>query len=60
MAGCTERDNDALRRELQAFRRRLDCQLAQAAIIAEAERAVDVALASYTTRIDPYSEGGPV
>lgn len=59
MAGCTERDNDALRKELQSFRRRMDVQMAQAAVVAEAERAVDVALASYTTRIDPYSEGGP-
>ena len=59
MAGCTQRDNAALHAQLERFRLRMDRQLAEAAVLAEAERAVDVALAAYTTRINPYSEGGP-
>lgn len=59
MAGCTQRDNAALHAQLAAFRRRMDAELARAAVVAEAERVVDVALAAHTARIDPYPEGGP-
>lgn len=60
MAGCVRRDNAALCAQVEVFRRRLDASLAEAAVVVEAERALDVALARHAVRIDPFSEGGPV
>lgn len=52
MAGCVVRD-------LDAFRSRMDLALAQRAVVAEADRALDEALALHS--INPYDpEGGPV
>lgn len=58
MAGCQSRDNDALRRELEAFRRRIDLELAGRAVVQEADQVLSDALAAHNTRIDPTSEGG--
>lgn len=60
MAGCVRRDNAALHAQVEVFRRRLDASLAEAAVVVEAERALDAALARHAVRIDPFSEGGPV
>jgi hypothetical protein len=53
MAGCMHRD-------LAAFSRRIDGVLAERAAVAEAEQALDEALAAHMTHIDPTTEGGPV
>ncbi|MEV5451538.1 hypothetical protein [Streptomyces sp. NPDC052535] len=58
MAGCAVRDSAALRSELDRFRRRLDVELAGAAVVSAAGAVVDEAWASATSRIDPFSEGG--
>ncbi|MGQ4393838.1 hypothetical protein ACN6K5_003624 [Streptomyces violaceoruber] len=58
MAGCAVRDSAALRGELDRFRRRLDVELAGAAVVAAAGAVVDEAWASAPSRIDPSSEGG--
>lgn len=55
MAGCAHRDNEALREQLKAFRRRMDLELAGRLVVAEADRVLSEALA---THIDPTSEGG--
>ena len=62
MAGCAHRDNDALRGQLEVFRRRLDLELAGRRVVAEADQVLSEALAAHTTdsdSIDPFSEGGP-
>ena len=56
MAGCAHRDNEALRNQLERFRRRLDVELAGRAVVAEADRVLDEALAVQIRQIDP--EGG--
>ncbi len=58
MAGCAVRDSVALRGELDRFRRRLDVELAGAAVVSAAVGVVDEAWASAPSRIDPFSEGG--
>lgn len=58
MAGCAVRDSVALRGELERFRRRLDVELAGAAVVSAAAGVVDEAWASAPSRIDPFSEGG--
>jgi hypothetical protein len=57
MAGCAHRDNEALRVQLEVFRRRLDLELAGRLVVAEADQVLSEALAVHTTQIDP--EGGP-
>ncbi|WP_329474213.1 hypothetical protein OIE75_41230 (plasmid) [Streptomyces sp. NBC_01723] len=58
MAGCAVRDSEALRLELDRFRRRLDVELAGAAVVSAAGVVVDEAWASAPSRIDPSQEGG--
>lgn len=58
MAGCAVRDTAALRGELDRFRRRLDVELAGAAVVSAAAGVVDEAWASAPSRIDPSQEGG--
>lgn len=58
MAGCAVRDMAALRGELERFRRRLDVELAGAAVVSAAAGVVDEAWASAPSRIDPSQEGG--
>jgi len=61
MAGCAHRDNEALRRDLEVFRRRLNLELAGRQVVAEADQVLTEALATHTDSdsIDPFSEGGP-
>ena len=58
MAGCQSRDNEALRDQLMAFRRRIDLEMAGRAVVQEADQVLSDALAAHNTRIDPTSEGG--
>jgi hypothetical protein len=58
MAGCAHRDGEALRVQLEGFRRRLDRELAAASVLSAAGLVVDEAWASAPSRIDPSSEGG--
>lgn len=58
MAGCASRDSDALRTQLEVFRRRMDLEVAGRRVVAEADEVVSQALAAHT-HIDPYMEGGP-
>ena len=60
MAGCASRDNEALRRELDRFRLRLEREVARSSVLSVAGAVVDEALAASPTRIDPSSEGGPL
>ena len=57
MAGCAHRDNDALRVQLEGFRRRIELEVAGRQVVAEADRVLDEALAVQIRQIDP--EGGP-
>jgi hypothetical protein len=50
-AGCLHRD-------MAAFQHRIGAVMAQRAVLAEADQILTDALAQ-TTRIDPYTEGGP-
>ena len=50
-AGCLHRD-------LEAFQHRIGAVLAQRAVLAEADQALDEALVQHTTGFDPYMEGG--
>ncbi len=56
MAGCDQRDNEALRGQLEVFRRRVDVVLAERAVVAAADRALDAALVSFS--IDPHFPAG--
>ncbi|WP_167343975.1 hypothetical protein [Streptomyces violaceorubidus] len=58
MAGCAHRDSEALRVQLEGFRRRLDREIAEASVLSAAGLVVDEAWASAPSRIDPSSEGG--
>lgn len=58
MAGCALRDNAALAREVERFRRRMDAVLAQREVLREADLVLTAALDG-TTEIDPSTEGGP-
>ena len=51
-----------LHRDMAAFRRRVEAVAADRAVVAEAGRVVDAALAyhAHHSPIDPTSEGGPV
>jgi len=51
-----------LHRDMAAFRRRVEAVAADRAVVAEAARVVDAALAyhAHHSPIDPTSEGGPV
>ena len=57
MAGCTERDNVALRHQLEEFRRRLGEAVAQDEVAAAAGSVLGDAL-THHHRIDPHTEGG--
>jgi hypothetical protein len=52
---------DCLLRDLDAFRVQVGLEAAERAVVAEAGRVLDGALAAHATQIDPnYPEGGPV
>jgi hypothetical protein len=52
---------DCLLRDLDAFRVQVGLAAAERAVVAEAGRVLDGALAAHATQIDPnYPEGGPV
>jgi len=50
-AGCLHRD-------LEAFQHRIGAAMAERAVLAEADRALDEALVQHTTGFDPFMEGG--
>lgn len=56
MAGCAHRDSEALRVQLEGFRRRMQLEVAGRQVVAEADRVLDEALAVQIRQIDP--EGG--
>jgi uncharacterized membrane protein len=58
MAGAAFRDNAALLRELEAFRRRLAPLLAEQAVLAAAGLVLAEALSTHDP-VDPPTEGGP-
>ncbi|CQR59197.1 hypothetical protein [Streptomyces leeuwenhoekii] len=58
MAGCVQRDNTALRDQLEGFRRRLAVEMAQQSVVAAAVVVLDDALSGRSSR-DASTEGGP-